>query len=194
MASDLAVVSVAISKRRRSLPDPMDGHRDIWFDVGINVENRGDKPLYVVDELRGMSFDAATRVLSLRLSEPPPQPVQKGAPTFHLPPPHTLTLEARATASIVVKIPAILKEFRLGSGLVPTMEETDIRAMRTIRCEVASSDRPIEYRGAETAHELRTRLRGWGRVVSKDTPVEPDTRESQTEETPGPASDNSNRG
>lgn len=184
MASNLAIASVALSKRRRSLPDPMDGHRDIWFDVTIDVKNSGDKPLYAVDELRGITFDAATRVLSLRLSEPPPQPVQKDAPTFHLPPPHTLTVEARATLSIVVKIPAILKELRLGSGLVLTMEQTDISAMRTIRCEVASSDRPIEYRGAETAHELRTRLRKWGEVVSKDTPVKPDMRDSQTEQTP----------
>lgn len=184
MANNLDIASIALSKRRRSLPDPMDGHRDIWFDVIINVENRSDKPLYVVDELRGITFDAATRVLSLRLAEPPPQPVQKDAPTFHLPPPHTLTVKARATLSIVVKIPAILRELRLGSGFVPTMEQTDISAMRTIRCEVASSDHPIEYRGAETAHELRTRLREWGKVVSKDTSVEPDMRDSQTEQTP----------
>lgn len=194
MASDLAVVSVALSKRRRSVPDPMDGHRDIWFDVTIDVENHGDKPLYVVDELRGITFDAATRVLSLRLAEPPPQPVQEGAPTFHLPPPHTLTLEARATASIVVKIPAILKQLLPGSGFGLTVEETDIRAMQTIRCEVASSGRPIEHRGAESAHELRTRLRTWGKVVSKEIPVEPDMRGPEAEHTPdGPGPDKSRR-
>lgn len=190
MASELAVTSVALSKRRRSLPDPMDGHRDIWYDVTIEVENRGDKPLHVVDELRGIMFDAATRVLSLRLAEPPPQPVQKDAPTFHLPPPHTLTLKARATASIVVEIPAILKELRLDARRVMTMEQTDIRTMQTIRCEVASSDRPIESRGAETAHEMRTRLRTWGTVVGKDTPVEPDIRDFEAEQPPdGPGPD-----
>src|SRR5437868_10894993 len=105
MASNLLIANVSLSKRRRSLPDPMDGHRDIWFDVTIDVENSGDKPLYVVDELRSLTFHAATGVLSLRLSEPPPQPVQKDSPVFHLPPPHTLTVEARASLSIVVKIP-----------------------------------------------------------------------------------------
>lgn len=192
MAGDLTITNVALSKRRRSLPDPMDGHRDIWFDVIIDVENRGDKPLHVVDELRGITFDATTRVLSLRLSEPPPQPVQKDAPTFHLPPPHTLIVEARGIASITVRIPAVLKELRLGSEFVPTMEETDVRTMRTIRCEVASSDRSIEHRRAETAHQLRTRLRSWGKIVSKDTPVEPDMRESETEQTrDGPSPDKS---
>ena len=181
MAGDLVIARVALSKRRRSLPDPMDGHRDIWFDVTIDVENRGDTPLHVVDELRGISFDAAARMLTLRLSEPPPRPVQKDAPTFHLPPPHTLRVEPRATASITVRIPAVLKELRLGPELVPTMDQTDIRVMRTIRCEVASSDHPIEHRGAESAHQLRTRLRTWGQSVTMDTPVEPDMRESEGE-------------
>ncbi|HXT70551.1 MAG TPA: hypothetical protein VN700_12380 [Vicinamibacterales bacterium] len=184
MAGHLAIAKIALSKRHRSLPDPMDGHRDIWFDVTIDVENRGDVPLYVIDELRGIAFDAATRVLSLRLCESQPQPVQQDAPTFHLPPPHTLTVDRRATASIVVKIPLVLKELRLGAGGVLSMEQTDMSTMKTIRCEVASSDRPIEDRGAETAHELRSRLGTWGKVVSKDAAVDPDLRDSQAGQTP----------
>jgi hypothetical protein len=178
MPGNLTIMNVSLSKRRRSLPDPMDGHRDVWFDVIIDVENSGDKPLYVIDELRSITFHAATRVLWLRLSEPPAQPVQKDSPVFHLPPPRTVTVEPRAALSIVVEVPAILKELRFGSGLVPTIEQTDITAMQTIRCEVASSERPIEHRGAETAYELRTRLQTWGKVVSKDTPVKPDMRNS----------------
>lgn len=181
MAHEFAIANVALSKRQRSLPDLVDGHRDISFEVKIDVENGGDTPLYVVDELRSIAYDAATRVLSLRLSEPPPQPVREDAPTFHIPAPRTLTLEPHAAATITVKIPAILKELRPGPELVPIVEQTDIRSMRTIRCEVASSKHPIEHLGAETAHQLRTRLTSWGQVVSKDTAVEPDMRESETD-------------
>lgn len=184
MAAELVIKSVALSKRRRSLPDPMDGHRDVWFDVTIEVENGGAKTLHVVDELRCIVYDAATHVLLLRLAEPPPQPVRGDAPTFHLPPPRTLALKPRATATIVVKVPAVLRTMRAGQGFVPTMEETDLRAMRTIRCEVASSERPIEHRGAETAHELRTRLRSWGKVASTDIPVDPDMRDAPTDHAP----------
>ena len=184
MAGELAISSVALSKRRRSLPDAIDGHRDIWFDVTIRVENRSNKPLHVVDELRGIAFDATSRVLSLRLCEPLPRPVQKDAPTFHLPTPRTLKVGPHESASIVVEIPAVLKELRAGPEFVPIVETTDLRAMQTIRCEVACSERPIESRGAETAHQMRTRLQNWATVVSKETPVEPDMRDSESEQTP----------
>lgn len=102
MSNNLNILDITLSRRRRSLPHPVDGHRDIWFDVTINVKNPGDSPLYVVNELRGISYDNTSHTLTLRLFEPAPAPLEKNAPLFHLPAPRTATIEPGATVAIVV--------------------------------------------------------------------------------------------
>jgi hypothetical protein len=175
MPNGLHISNVSLSRRRRSLPHPVDGHREIWFDVTITVANRGKTALHVINELRGMTYDASARALTLRLREPAPTPTEENAPIFHLPTPQTLTVKPGGTATITVAIPAVLKTLRQGRESL-VMEKTDLRAMETIRCEIASSENPIEIGPAETAYQLRTRLADWGTVVSTDTPVKPDTR------------------
>jgi len=177
MANALAITDIALSARRRGLPHPMDGRRDIWFDVTVRVENPGTKPLHVVSELRGLSYDAAQRVLTLRLAEAPPGPISADAPTFTLPTPATVTVEPHASAAITVKIPAILKELRPVPGQPFALVETDLRAMHTIRCEIAASERPIGQFERIDAHALRTRLARWGRTIRSEAAVKPDTRD-----------------
>jgi hypothetical protein len=182
MPTGLAISSVTLSRRRRALPDPVDGHREIWFDVSLVVKNLGDIPLHVIDELRGLIYDAPRRMLTLRLREPAPTPVDKNAPTFHLPTPHTVTVAPGATVTIVVAIPAVLRTLRQGPDLSLVMEKTDLRGMETIRSEIAASAQPIEFRPVEKPHALRTRLASWGKIVTTDTAVKPDTRDALTDE------------
>lgn len=177
MASALAITAIALSARRRGLPHPMDGHRDIWFDVTVTVENPGTKLLHVISELRGLSYDAAQRVLTLRLAEAQPGPVGADAPTFTLPTPATVTVEPHASAAIIVKIPAILKELRQTPGQPFALTETDLRAMHTIRCEIAASDKPIGRFERIDAHALRSRLARWGKTIRSEAAVKPDTRD-----------------
>lgn len=177
MAGGLTISNVELSGRRRGLPHPMDGHRDIWFDVTITVRNTSETPLHVISELRGLSFDAAQRVLTLRLAEAKPGPVTKNAPTFTLPTPATVTVKPHGEATIIVKIPAILKELRRVPGEAFTMEDTDIRAMTTIRCEIAASDKPMGDFERVDARQLRTRLAKWGKTITLETAVNPDTRD-----------------
>ena len=177
MTAGLTITSVDLSGRRRGLPSPMDGHRDIWFDVTITVENTGKAALHVISELRGISYDAAQRVLTLRLAEVPPGPVVKNGPTFTLPTPATVTVEPHGEAKIIVKIPAILKELRQQPGQPFAVEQTDIRNMQSIRCEIAASDKPMGEFERLDARQLRTRLAKWGKTIARDTAVKPDTRD-----------------
>lgn len=177
MASPLAITGITLSGRRRGLPHPMDGHRDIWFDVTVTVENPGAKPLHVISELRGLSYDVAQRVLTLRLAEVKPGPVSDDAPTFTLPTPATVTVEPHGSARITVTIPAILKELRQVPGEPFALVETDLRTMHTIRCEVAASEKPIGRFKRLDAQLLRTRLAKWGKTTTRDAAVKPDTRD-----------------
>ncbi len=177
MAGGLKITNVELSGRRRGLPSPMDGHRDIWFDVTITVINPRNVPLHVISELRGMSYDTAQHVLTLRLAEAAPGPPRKDAPTFTLPTPATVTVEPQSEAQITVKIPAILKELRQVPGEPLLLAETDLRAMQTIRCEIASSDKPMGQFERADARALRARLAKWGKTISRETPVKPDTRD-----------------
>lgn len=176
-SGELAIREIALSGRRRGLPAPMDGHRDIWFDVTVTVENPGREPLHVVSELRGISYDAAQRVLTLRLAEAPPGPRDADAPTFTLPTPATVTVPPGGTAEIKVAIPAILKELQPVPGEPFRIAETDLRGMRTIRCEVASSDTPIGRMERLNPDVLRSRLATWGRIIQSEAAVTPDTRD-----------------
>lgn len=177
MASTLTITDIALSGRRRGLPHPMDGRRDIWFDVTVTVENPGPKPLHVISELRGLSYDAAQRVLTLRLAEVKPGPVAEGAPIFTLPTPATVTVVPGATAKLTVPVPAILKELRQVPGEPFSTVETDLRAMRTIRCEVAASDKPIGRFERLDANDMRSRLAKWGKTIRSEAAVKPDTRD-----------------
>jgi hypothetical protein len=177
MASKLSIKDIALSARRRGLPSPMDGHRDIWFDVTVTVENPGTTPLHVISELRGITYDAAQRVLTLRLAEAKPGPARDDAPTFTLPTPATVTVKPHSEAKINVKIPAILKELRQVPGQPFEITQTDIRAMDAIRCEITASDKPIGRFERVDAHQLRTRLAKWGKTISRETAVKPDTRD-----------------
>lgn len=177
MAESLSISNVELSGRRRGLPSPMDGHRDIWFDVTITVANPGPNPLHVISELRSISYDAAQRVLTLRLAEAAPGPQREDAPTFTLPTPHTVTVKPHGEATITVKIPAILKELSQVPGQPLALAQTDIRDMQTIRCEIAASDKPMGRFERTDARVLRTRLAKWGKTISRETPVKPDTRD-----------------
>lgn len=177
MTEAFSISNVELSGRRRGLPSPMDGHRDIWFDVTITVANPGSNPLHVISELRSISYDAAQRVLTLRLAEAKPGQPRKDAPTFTLPTPDTVTVEPHGEARITVKIPAILKELRQEPGKPLALVQTDIRPMNTIRCEIAASDKPMGHFERADARVLRTRLAKWGKTISRDTAVKPDTRD-----------------
>ena len=177
MAGGLTISNVELSGRWRGLPSPMDGHRDIWFDVTITVANLGTVPLHVISELRSMSYDAAQRVLTLRLAEAKPGPLHENGPIFSLPTPATVTVEPHGEAKITVKIPAILKELSQVPGQPLALAQTDIRDMQTIRCEIAASNKPMGRSQRADARALRTRLVKWGKTISRETPVKPDTRD-----------------
>jgi hypothetical protein len=162
MTSGLAITDVTLSGRRRSLPSPMFGHRDIWFDVTITVENTGKVPLHVVSALRSIAYDAESRLLTLRLREPKPLAgASEDAHSYVLPPPPTTTVPPHQSAQITVAIPAMLKQARQQPGAPLALDETDIRGMRTLRCEIAAGSRPAK----------------WGRTITRDTAVTPDTRD-----------------
>ena len=57
------------------------------------------------------------------------------------------------------------------------LTETDLRGMRTIRCEVASSDTPIGRMERLNPDVLRSRLATWGRIIQSEAAVTPDTRD-----------------
>ncbi len=176
MATGLRIDDIALSPRRRGLPSPLDGRRDIWFDVTISVHNPGAKPLHVVSELRGLAYDAASKVLTLRLAEAAPGPTARDAPTYTLPTPATITVAPRGTAKITLPIPAILREVRQVEGAPLAVDETDLRAMRRIRCEVASSEKPIGAQERTAPHLMRSRVARWGITVTGEAAVTPDTR------------------
>lgn len=177
MPEDLAITDVVLSGRRRSLPSPMFGHREIWFDVTITVENRGDDPLHVVRELRGTSYDAEERRLTLFLREQKPRPLKGEPPAYTLPPPATITVKPGSTASISVPIPAVRSEMQLRSGAPPAFEDVDIRAMRRLRVELSASTRLLGEHAGHDAHALRTRVAKWGKTITHETAVKPDTRD-----------------
>ena len=57
------------------------------------------------------------------------------------------------------------------------MEQTDIRNMQSIRCEIAASDKPMGDFERVDARQLRTRLAKWGKTIARETAVKPDTRD-----------------
>ncbi len=178
MVNALIIQDIALSRRRRSLPDPVDGHRDIWFDVTVTVENRGKTALHVIDQLRGLTYDPAQRRLTLRLCELKPGALVETAPSFTLPTPSTILLQPGATARIAIAIPAILKELQFESG--PSLKQTDLRDMRMIRCEVAASPKPIGKGQMLAPHDMRSLLFKWGEIASSQVSVTPDDRDRTT--------------
>ena len=46
-----------------------------------------------------------------------------------------------------------------------------------IRCEIAASNKPMGRSQWADARALRTRLVKWGKTISRETPVKPDTRD-----------------
>lgn len=177
MADALAISDIALSPRRRGLPEPIYGHREIWFDASFTVTNRSKEPLHVISQLRSYAYDGAARTLTLRLGEVKPGPLAGDAPSFTLPTPPTITLKPGATARLSVPVPAVMKEMQPGDGMAPAMRETDLRAMRTLRVEVAASAKPIGAALVLPAPDMRKRLAKWGKSFSSEAAVTPDTRD-----------------
>mgnify|MGYP001567057459 CR=1 FL=1 len=171
MSNHLHIQSVSLSRRQRSRPDVVDGHREVSFNVSILVQNQGDVALHVVNELRTLDYDAASTTLTLGLREPLPAPAQKYGPTLHLSTPRTELIKPHASATLVVSIPAELKQMKRNADFNLVMERTDLTLARTIRCEVAASPQTLEARSQESVHALRTRLVQWGHVARVETAV-----------------------
>jgi hypothetical protein len=177
MASNLAINKISLSRRRRSLPTPLDGHRDIWFDVIVDVENRGDKPLSVVNEMRKMDYEPQKRILTLELTEHVAAELGEGAPTFHLPGPRWIDVKAHGTMKLTVAIPAILNETKFGPDSILKSTQTDIRKMKTIKCNISVSAYHPENLKDRKPNERRQSGMNWQTVVSAETEVEPDMRD-----------------
>lgn len=177
MADALAISDIALSPRRRGLPEPVYGHREIWFDASFTVVNRGRTALHVVNQVRSLAYDDAAKTLTLRLGEVKPGPLSKDAPSFILPTPSTVTLKPDESLRLSIPVPAILKEMRPGSGMVPVIHQTDLRAMRSLRVEISASPKPVGAELMLPAPEMRKRLARWGQSYSSEAAVMPDTRD-----------------
>lgn len=171
MSSKLAITDLKVAGRRKMLPDLVDGHRDIWFDINIDIHNTGNTPCYVIDELRGLEYDEPSQTLIIRLCESDPGSAPKNAPNLRPVMPRTIQVKPHGKATITVAVPAELKTLYADASFSFKTKSVDLLEMKKIRCTMVSSEHPIELHPTESLHEMRHRLTQWGDSVTREVSV-----------------------
>jgi hypothetical protein len=134
------------------------------LNLGIDVENPGDKPLYVWATTKDYAYDPATRVLSVDLAEPVKQlPPYIKMISDHPRAPAQVVVNPKSRATIKVQIPA--KVNRPGPPGGPTWVEDPIGPIDRVDVRLQHATEPIHHRAGEPPPEFRKRLREHGDVV-----------------------------
>jgi hypothetical protein len=163
MTSDklLKIHGVAISRPPLAEAEP--GARAM-LNLGVDVENPGDQPMYVWTTCKEYAYDPATHVLTLDLAEPTRElPPYIKMISDHPRAPVLVVVSPKSRATIKVQIPA--KVNRPGPKGGPTWFEDPIGRIDRVVVRLQHAAEPIQHRAGESSPDFRKRLREHGDVV-----------------------------
>lgn len=162
----LTITGVTIEPRERALTragaEPLKQIR-----VGIAVENPSDQPLHVWAAWRAYDYDAATRTLTVYLTEhTPPPPPGITMISDHPRTPPQVVIVPRSRATVHVDVPATIRRRVPGTGLGMHFVEEPIGPIDRVDLHLQSATEPITPAKADESPERhRERLRQTGGVV-----------------------------
>jgi hypothetical protein len=135
--------------------------------LGVAVDNPGDQPLHVWASWRRYEYDAATRRLTVYLTEQtPPPPPGITMISQHPRTPAQVVVAPRSSATVNVTVPATIRRRVPGTGLGLHFEEEPIGPIDHVELHVQSATEPIEpAKPDESPERHRERLRQTGGVV-----------------------------
>jgi hypothetical protein len=157
------------TKIRRPLPvaeaDAARGVRE-HLHLSVQVENPGEKPLYVWSSLRAYDYDAATHVLSIYLTEhTPPLPPGIKMISDHPRTPTLVMVDAKSRGTLDVPVPTTIRRRVPGQGLGMAFVEEPIGQIDRVELHIQNAPKPVEEITKESPVEHRKRLQAHGDVV-----------------------------
>lgn len=151
---------LSVSAAARGVPPPLN--------LGVEVENPADKPVYVWAKHRGFTYDSDSRVLSVQLAEPAqaPNPKVKILADHPRTPVQVMVgAKSRATIKIVLapNVPRVVPPSQ-PNGAVDIVPEP-IGPIDEVHIRVQYAAEQIKYRRGEHPRDFKKRLLGHGDVV-----------------------------
>jgi hypothetical protein len=137
------------------------------LNLGVDVENPGNQPLYVWASCKEYSYDPATHVLSVDLAEPTRQlPSYIKMISDHPRAPAQVVVNPKSRATIKVLVPG--KVNRPGPPGGPAWVEDPIGQIDRVQIRVQNAAEPIQHRAGESPTAFRQRLREHGETVQAE--------------------------
>ena len=132
--------------------------------VEVDLENTSDRTLHVVAEMRGLRYDAATRRLTVLLSDTG----FESAPGGFWKIPRMRSVEPNGRSTLEVRVPNRITRLAPGSGgAVPEIETIDLTtAVDEVEVEVAWGRSPF-YRDVRESTSGEPPLNRWQAGVSR---------------------------
>lgn len=132
-------------------------------EVDVEVENRADRSLLVVDELRRVTWDSATRTVELWLVDAPDGGEHHGTcRTVALP--KTREVPAGKTVTFPLKVARVLWRLSPRADADPIVERDDLGQVATALIHIAVADTPFyPTMSGPTAAEQAA---AWGQVLT----------------------------
>lgn len=164
MADDIEIIRVKPSPARESEPNILHGKRQTWYDIEITLRNKSQNTIYVVSDIRRLSYDSASQTLNLVLSEQPPSPEAERI-HIHRTIPKVTAVPAGETKTLSVAVPAVIKRIGSSASLGMPVETIDVSGFKQIHVTVAYSQTPFERDPSESSLQMQRRLADWGKTV-----------------------------
>src|SRR5215211_6511304 len=163
MAEELEIRDVQISPPRLLEPDIERGEQQPVVDISVEVRNRSaDKTLHAISSLRTLSYDSATKTLSLGFREPEPN---SDFPLPHILPPQVTSIPPGETRALEVTVPVVIKEIQPSDQWALNVSTYNISELEHVTCTVSYNETPFETRSTESGVEMVKRLQEWGQAV-----------------------------
>jgi hypothetical protein len=143
--------------------------------LDVQVENTGSAPVHVWTGLRGYTYDSATNVLEVFLSEPgdvTPPGIELISDHPRVPP--QVVVDAGGQTTIDVPVSTVIRRRVPGTGLGMSYVEEPIDDIQQVTLHVQYADVPFQAVVGESPQQLRRRMQSHGQTV--DATVTPTNR------------------
>lgn len=133
-------------------------------EIDIEIENRANRSLLAVDEIRRISWDSATRTVDLWLADAPQADEHRGTcRTVSIP--KTREVPAGKTVRFPLKVGRLLWRLTPREAGDPLVERDDLGEVQTAVIHVAVADAPYY----PTTSSAASQAAGWGKVLTITT-------------------------
>lgn len=146
------------------------GTQGRWIDITVTVVNNSQDALFCMASKRRFDYDSTRSLLHLWLTEPERPQVdivitrRIFLPDFH-------RVEAGATDTIVVSVPAVYQQMTGITDQGVQVVEVDLTGMTSVECTVGFNPEAFQPPPDASTDEILDALRAWAHTVTQTFPA-----------------------